>query len=164
MANIYDGSFVLGNTNELTFSAGPGIKIDSPSAGTVRIGNDETVLWEDWTKNDQVAGTMYILSESWKNFERIGLTYDNMEFTGRLNYVEYPTSGAIELVTPMTNYNTFPSVNIPWAHFKTSGDNLTMLKRGLVYGSWTSPNFTSGDFRGNRLHKIIGLNRISGNA
>ena len=38
MNTIYDGSFVLGETSGLTFEAGPGIKIDEPSAGTVRIG------------------------------------------------------------------------------------------------------------------------------
>lgn len=45
MNTIYDGSFVLGETNNLTFSAGPGIAITQPSEGTVRIANDETVLY-----------------------------------------------------------------------------------------------------------------------
>ena len=42
--SIANGSFVLGNTNELTFSAGPGISITQPSEGTVRIGTDSN----DW--------------------------------------------------------------------------------------------------------------------
>lgn len=40
MNTIYDGSYTLGSTSALTFEAGPGIKIDEPSAGTVRIGMD----------------------------------------------------------------------------------------------------------------------------
>ncbi len=38
--SIANGSFVLGQTSATNFVAGPGITIDSPSAGTVRIGND----------------------------------------------------------------------------------------------------------------------------
>ena len=69
MNTIYDGTFVLGNTNELTFSAGPGIKIDEPSAGTVRIGNDETVLW---SANLGAQGvTSATLSEPFTNFEQL---------------------------------------------------------------------------------------------
>ena len=40
MSQIYNGSFLLGNTSATNFVAGPGIKIDSPSAGSVRIGTD----------------------------------------------------------------------------------------------------------------------------
>jgi len=45
MNTIYDGSFVLGNTSATTYQAGQGISITQPSEGTVRISNDETVLW-----------------------------------------------------------------------------------------------------------------------
>ena len=65
--SISMGSFVLGDTNNLTFSAGPGIKIDSPSAGTVRIGTDETVLWSGSIGTNSSA----TLSEPYTNFERI---------------------------------------------------------------------------------------------
>ena len=43
--SISQGTFTIGQTSATNFIAGNGIKIDSPSAGTVRIGNDETVLW-----------------------------------------------------------------------------------------------------------------------
>ena len=43
--SIANGTYVIGQTSATNFVAGPGIKIDEPSAGTVRIGNDETVLW-----------------------------------------------------------------------------------------------------------------------
>ena len=68
MNTIYDGSFVLGQTSATNFVAGPGIKIDEPSAGTVRIGNDETVLWE----GDATSAT---LSDSVDNFEKFVITY-----------------------------------------------------------------------------------------
>ena len=68
MNTIYDGSFVLGQTSATNFVAGPGIKIDSPSEGTVRIGNDETVLWSGTYSN---TTTSISLSEPTTNFNTI---------------------------------------------------------------------------------------------
>jgi hypothetical protein len=160
--SISNGTYVIGQTSATNFVGGPGIKVDSPSEGTVRISNDETVLYEDWSKVDQLAGTVFNLSESWKNFERIGITYDNMEFTGRLGYTEYPTSGQLTFRPPLTNFNDGLSINIPWARWEPSGNNIYVKSRGLLYDSWTHPQATSGSFRGYRLHKIVGINRISG--
>ena len=67
MNTIYDGSFVLGQTSATNFVAGPGVRIDEPSAGTVRIGNDETVLWSGSIGTNSTA----TLSEPYTNFERI---------------------------------------------------------------------------------------------
>lgn len=38
--SISEGTFVIGDTNGLTFEAGPGISVSQPSEGTVRIGMD----------------------------------------------------------------------------------------------------------------------------
>ena len=38
--SISQGTFTIGQTSATNFVAGPGIKIDEPSAGTVRIGMD----------------------------------------------------------------------------------------------------------------------------
>lgn len=65
--SIANGSFVLGQTSATNFVAGPGVRIDEPSAGTVRIGNDETVLWSGSIGTNSTA----TLSEPYTNFERI---------------------------------------------------------------------------------------------
>ena len=67
--SISNGTYTIGNTNELTFSAGPGISIDSPSEGVVRIGNDETVLWS----GDKTGTGTITLSEGVNNFESIAV-------------------------------------------------------------------------------------------
>ena len=69
MNTIYDGSYTLGSTSALTFEAGQGIKIDEPSAGTVRIGTDETVLWS----GDKTGTGTITLSEGVNNFERLAV-------------------------------------------------------------------------------------------
>ena len=68
MNTIYDGTFVLGQTSATNFVGGTGITVDSPSEGTVRISNDETVLWSG---NSATA----TLSESLDNFEKVDITY-----------------------------------------------------------------------------------------
>lgn len=126
--------------------------VDSP------LGLNETVLWENWNQTNQTAGTLCELSESYKNFERVGILYDNMEFTGRWGYTEFPVSANV-FRPPMTNFNDGLSLNIPWARWVPSGDNIYVQNRGLIYGTWTAPNNTSGDLRGYRIHQIRGINR-----
>ena len=77
MNTIYDGSFVLGQTSATNFVAGPGIKIDSPSAGTVRIGNDETVLFESTNADGTTLTTAspITLAEDYSNFSRMRIEY-----------------------------------------------------------------------------------------
>ena len=74
--SIENGTYTIGETNKLTFEAGPGIKIDEPSAGTVRIGTDETVLWENTA--DKLTKDMtwpQTLSESISNFSKVKFLY-----------------------------------------------------------------------------------------
>lgn len=67
--SIAEGTFVIGDTNGLTFEAGTGIKITEPSEGTVRITNDETVLYSGAFTASANASTT--ISEDVNNFERI---------------------------------------------------------------------------------------------
>lgn len=67
--SISQGTYTIGQTSATNFQAGPGIKIDSPSEGTVRIGNDETVLWEGSEK----SGCNF--SESCRNFDKLRVKF-----------------------------------------------------------------------------------------
>ena len=67
--SISQGTYTIGQTSATNFVAGPGIKIDEPSAGTVRIGNDETVLWSG-TGNAPTTAAM-TLSEDPAHFAKI---------------------------------------------------------------------------------------------
>ena len=164
MNTIYDGTFVLGNTSATNFVGGPGITVDSPSEGTVRISNDETVLYETNTVTNNTAGQVFQLSESVLHFERIRLTLDNMEFHGRPCTQEYSVlSSSSVFITPDQNGSTPPTLNIPYAQYSINSDgNLVCDRRGLLYGSIGSPQHTNGNNRGYCLMKVIGINRISG--
>lgn len=165
MNTIYDGSFVLGNTNELTFSAGPGIKVDQPSAGIVRIGNDETVLYDNPRNHNVESTAEFIMSESLWNFHRAFIEFDNMEFAEQPLNMEIDidvTTTATRYFTPMRNAGDL-NTNIPYAGFYINeAGNIKYINRGLLYGPWNSMHHATGDSRGYRVRKVIGINRISG--
>ena len=166
--SISQGTFTIGSTSATNFIAGPGIKIDEPSAGTVRIGNDETVLYDNPTKNNVATTAEFVMNESIWNFHRAFIEFDNMEFTEQpLNMeidLDISTTGT-SYYTPMRNGSTFPTLNIPYANFYiNSAGNIKYTDRGLLYGSWGNTHTTVEDYRGYRVRKVIGINRISGNA
>ena len=85
--SIANGTFTIGSTSALSFEAGPGIKIDEPSAGTVRIGNDETVLWSGAYSTTTTSIT---LSESLSNFEKVKILWQhNNDTTPYRIWLEY---------------------------------------------------------------------------
>ena len=164
--SIANGTFTIGQTSATNFIAGPGVRIDEPSAGTVRIGIDETVLYDNPT-NDNVTNTAeFVMNESLWNFHRAFIVFDNMEFPGSpLNMeidLDTSTTGT-SYYTPMRNGNSFPELNIPFANFYiNSAGNIKYTNRGLLYGPWSNIHTTNLDRRGYRVRKVIGINRISG--
>lgn len=90
--SISEGTFVIGDTNGLTFEAGPGISVSQPSEGTVRIANDETVLWETNVTSGADSAT---LSEPLTNFERVKIKFsagNDANMNVRACYNEFDTS------------------------------------------------------------------------
>jgi len=154
MNTIYDGTFVLGQTSATNFVGGTGIKVDSPSEGTVRISNDETVLW-----SGAAAGNI-TLSEPCTNFEKLELTTTNNEVI-TIKVAEQNFS-LIFCPASNTNYGFFSFVN-----FTLSGSSITtnvgqVLNAG-AYNAGT-PTMTwdkSSSFK-SWCVKVIGINRISG--
>ena len=164
--SIANGSFVLGQTSATNFIAGPGIKIDEPSAGTVIIGNDETVLYEG-------AGQFGLnLSDSIYNYDKIAVSISRVSPTPEqyfytkdisasggyfnTNYISMSTPDSISemycFTTPWTvlnNGNTISAVN------NSFGISLDLTANSMYY---FSNNATAP------ICRVIGINRISGNA
>lgn len=154
MNTIYDGTYVIGQTSATNFQAGPGISITQPSEGTVRIANDETVLWEGTltASSDKIT-----LSEPFTNFERQGVYWKSYE---RRFYSEFSNTGtgnpfALGAVFVLQDGNVEKSC-ITW-----TADTTTELSyKSTSHGSITA---TGTSFNTNVLpYKIIGINRISG--
>lgn len=116
--SIANGTYVIGETSATNFIAGNGIKIDSPSAGTVRIGNDETVLWEGSaaiTSGTQNIATnepatsfkaIKIYGESWQGWAPVlwgEVSGDNHKFSLAPSYLG-ANGAAIRICQVMFNY------------------------------------------------------------
>ena len=164
--SISKGTYTIGQTSATSYVAGQGISITQPTAGTVRIANDETELYYNTTNNNVANDAEFVMSESSWNFERVMITFDNMEFINRYVTMIIDLSGLPhdnnQLSTPWCNCGIPNEVNIPWATFQinTTG-NIKYVNRGLIYGTWSRPSYTTGDSRGLRVVRAVGVNRIA---
>lgn len=169
MNTIYDNTFVLGQTSATNFVAGPGIKIDEPSAGTVRIGTDETVLWSG-TKNS--IGETIQLSESLNNFNKIAILHcDRYAIDGSVSYFERTTSADFEWLTfPCVSQFMYSNAVYNRGSELSANANKDVL---TIVGSFNYGVNTAGPYGysiltadsalGYRnIYKVVGINRISG--
>lgn len=168
MANIYDGTFILGNTSATTLSAGEGIKLDTSIPGTIGISNDETVLWSD-TANGLTSGSL-VLNEPWSGFEKVRLhVVDQFGWGG--SCMDFDTTN---LAGTRTKYFA-----CPYSFVVTGSPNRTYI-RGIIL-SFNNDEYISGSSvgmesifappstveskvvaGGAKLIKVIGVNRIAG--
>lgn len=158
--SIANGTYTIGQTSATNFVAGPGIKIDEPSAGTVRIGNDETVLWEN-NGGFSAKGLTAGFSEPASAFERLMFVCG----TDIQNYsclqVEYHPGSACLNWTEFYS-NTFRY----WTTQLNLGANGMTAGAGYIIG-WSYPNGTAFSKVGNTdwehcykgIKKVIGINR-----
>ena len=163
--NIWNGTFLLGNTSATTLSAGPGIKIDSTSVpGTIKISNDETVLWSG---EGSLSGCTF--SESKDNFERLKVyCYPTEQTTARQQIIEVPTSNTalpISLLYANGGNGTYPYV-IYRTFYRLNSTGI-LPNNGSTSGghAWFSPTWSLGGTSTTpsvKITKVIGCNRISG--
>ena len=153
--SISQGTYTIGETNKLTFSAGPGIKIDEPSAGTVRIGNDETVLWSGdrywWSDTSNLQ-----LSESVNSFEIIRIkAKDDWEIQD--SYFYFPSNvGTFNIVT-----NGIENNKLVWksTKFGLSG-NLVGIIQPFTFSVQSNKTIDASSGASYVMfHEIVGINR-----
>ena len=155
--NIYNGTYVLGDTSATVISAGPGIKIDDSVPGVIKVSNDETVLFDS---HGSSAYTSAQLSESPLNFERTKFYMhdDGGTCWGVGEFLSEYASG----------YNTIQcGYTTPW---NTTGMRCIVAKNmDNTYLKWYTDGYqwwgNGGGQIGSgymRLYKVVGVNRISG--
>ena len=165
MANIYDGSYVLGDVSATQIVAGEGIKIDTTEPGVIKVSNDETVLWS--ANSVQSAAN---LSEPMTAFDYVKVYYaDDFTDTGRYHTVAQldPNFGAHEW-QPLGGLGE-AGCWIGCTYFSANNDYTTLVvpKVKLIkFATWASTatganaitTVTTGA-NVNVLYKIIGINR-----
>ena len=151
--SISQGTYTIGQTSATNFVAGPGISISEPSAGTVRIGTDETVLWETTLNSGSSA---FNTSEPVSNFEK----YKIRDFRGQ--YFEFDSNDLNPCFSNISNWSTnryirLGGFNINGTSFtNTYGSEISITNAGAVT---LNNNYTSMI---NGISQVIGINRISG--
>ena len=160
MSNIYDGTFILGNTSATTLSAQPGIKLDTSVPGVIGIGTDETVLWED-SNGSQLPVTV---SELLSNFEYIRIEWNPyQENNAWPMFIDVTTTKVKDGKIHISGWGLS---NDQMAQVETniiidcSTVNLTVHKIGTItsLGNGTA----TSSLTGYTIFKIVGINRISG--
>lgn len=158
--SISQGNYVL----QGTVATSAGIVGDGSTQNPLRA--DETVLYYNPTNNNVANDAEFVMSESIWNFEKVMITFDNMEFTNRYVTMIIDLTGLPHdnnnLSTPWSNGNAEGELNIPWAMFQINASgNIKYINRGLIYGPWVKPSYTTGDSRGLRVVRAVGINRIA---
>lgn len=159
--SISQGTYTIGQTSATNFQAGPGIKIDEPSAGTVRIGNDETVLFETTSTSGTPMTDTFNLSGSMADFDRIKILYRpwNDSIIPEWFEFDYNNAGGIKLMRRSTTFTIVP-LRFIVCEFNFSADNSFVVNDvRFADGSFTTSTLQKD--RGT-IYKVIGINRISG--
>lgn len=158
--SIATGTYMIGETSNLNFEAGPGISITQPSEGTVRIANDETVLWE----GDSEGG--FTLSDDPLNFKYIRIDecpyYEENASKPIYSHTIVPTTQYTTLIdgwcgslSDLTNgYTMFNIIQF------TGTNNKTLSRQGGYHKHDNSNSLASNSKI--RFYKVVGVNRISG--
>ena len=154
MSQIYNGTFLLGNTSATTLSAGPGIKFDTSVAGIIGISNDETVLYSG-TRTSAAQ-----LSENLYNFEmlRVNDIYGNIYTIG--------TNASASQQLKLTNYGGQPQQL--YVRFVLASSYLNVEKGFQLVNAvdgWNSPStaWTTSNINNTYsreiISKVVGINR-----
>lgn len=161
--SIANGTFTIGQTSAINFEAGPGISITEPTAGTVRIGNDETVLFDGNITATNSTGSLSEppsafndLRVEWygENTTQYGLKC-NYFHNDSLNFTGLACGGLAQVYE---NY----AMGFHFGMLALTNDKVTLVRQARTnFTTGTIGAFTSGNGMF-RLQRIVGLNRISG--
>ena len=167
MSEIYNGTFVLGNTSATTLSAGPGIKIDDSQPGVIKVSTDETVLWEG-SAYFSANPTNIIVNDYLYNYEKvqfyinghkdIGDIYIDTHagFSGQDNRQRY------DLFCPSKPQGNSATIRFNHCNFMADLNSKNFYITGAGRNSLEGTSITTAAC-GSILTKIVGINRKEGN-
>ena len=156
--SIANGTFTIGQTSATNFQAGPGISITQPSEGTVRISNDETVLFEN------AAGTSanISLSEPLSGFTTCKIYAFPNELTVTASFVEEWPADTSRFGMAHWVYHG-GNANYPYVIYCTRYDlNGNAFSFDRANHTWFDTNFTKAGASNSSplmITKIVGINR-----
>jgi hypothetical protein len=168
--SIANGTYVIGQTSATNFVGGPGIKVDSPSEGVVRISNDETVLYSGKASLSNIS-----LNEAITGFAYINFEYAPLDSTVQSEFTYNKLIKTISTDSILVNKQLYLAEWFPNGYAVNQLVNRTVTysindaATQLSYragwqifyrdGAWSTRALNTGEFP---IYKVIGINRISG--
>ena len=128
-------------------------------------GYNETVLFLHSAVPMSTTGTVYQMSEPITNFERIKVEYWNREFnymrTTNEFFLEGTSANSTRFCTSLDMSDaTANQQRLNMAMTYNASGNLVDAQHTLFYGNGSY--VTTGNTRGLGVHRVVGINRISG--
>lgn len=156
--SISQGTFTIGQTSATNFQAGPGISITQPSEGTVRIANDETVLFSA----AYPGVSAFTLSEPLTNFKWFLVeAKNNTPYIAIGNYYQdYRFRFGATLWTHEHDGN--PLQIMGGAYSSNNGLDYTSFGGAQIYFAKNDASIGGGGQNTQPIMKIVGFGRISG--
>lgn len=145
MSQIYNGTFVLGNTSATTLSAQPGIKLDTSVPGVIGIGTDETVLWS----GDSVSAEC---SEPISNFNKLRVELKTPAFSS-MHEETFDVGSSAGFFTCGGGAHYYGGVI-------STTDTAVKVSSGIHV--WFNSNGCGSETSNSKIQKVVGINRISG--
>ena len=164
MSEIWNNTYTLGNTSATQIVAGEGIKLDTSVPGTIKISNDETVLYE----GNKAAELQ--LSESIKNFKTFKIYMSVGQSLTCYTVHEFDSSAGNVWATVQAWAETTEGSNCTLCcvrfTFDTTTNKINLTNRKLItFGTWNNTTATPSATTlatPALAFKVIGINRISG--
>lgn len=155
--SISQGNYILHNIDaKKLYVQEPLFTANSGDAVYVGWRPDETVLWEGSAYDANASAN---LSESYKNFNRIGFTYNIQEAGAISGYVELPTAGSMFNLSH--NWLSFTDNTFGTFYTNLTANSNTTLSVNQ-HTHWYVANNATTINRGNNglvIRKIVGINR-----
>ena len=155
--SISQGNYILHNIDaKKLYVQEPLFTANSGDAVYVGWRPDETVLWSGSIYD---VGTSANLSESYKNFDRLGITYNIQEASDISGYVEIPTDGSKYNITHNWLSFTDNTFGIFFTNLSAnSNTTLSVNRHTHVYVSNNATTLNRGT-NGLVIREIRGVNR-----
>lgn len=157
--SISQGTFTIGSTSATNFVAGPGITITEPSAGTVRIANDETVLYSGATTNAATLSDDLRNYTTFKAFVQIGQS-NHSHMVHELD-ASSDSWGLVQGWGESTSSNC--SVVCIRIEYDSTNNKLNCTNRKIInFGTWNNNTATpTASYFNNPslIYKVVGINR-----
>lgn len=152
--SIANGTYLIGETSQTEFQAGPGISITQPSEGTVRISNDETILFSDSSGVDGSNLPSGMVDMNTFKYVRITMSVFLRGINGYPKCTCTFSGDSPYFILTLTADTTMGSPDIAYVTLKNDGTSISFTSSSCRDSNGVLQN----DKRYIRVYEVVGIN------